>query len=277
MSSEEMNNELHDERLSKLYRQAAHEEPAMGLDSTVLRQARKAVAKADPWWKRGWLTPLATVAVVMLTASLLIQMKQQHPEIVAPASIDEYSPVYQPAPAHQATPQSAGIMADELHQQEPAKAQEMKPAAPAPAKERAATVHAMQAAPLGEASDAAKKPEMMSRSRVMKKDAEAEPAAPEADVSPASQRLSDHELKGALSGSSRAKEQNEKSNVKKTQTMEGTQVMKKLKMTPEPAPWIEHIRSLLKQGKKDEARKEIVAFKAAYPDYKLPADLTDPQ
>lgn len=30
---------------------------------------------------------------------------------------------------------------------------------------------------------------------------------------------------------------------------------------------------LLKQGKKEEARKEVEAFKAAWPDYELPADL----
>ncbi|MES0371323.1 MAG: hypothetical protein ABUK11_03500, partial [Mariprofundaceae bacterium] len=41
----------------------------------------------------------------------------------------------------------------------------------------------------------------------------------------------------------------------------------------DPEAWIAKIRDLLKQKNRDEVLKELEAFKAAYPDYQLPADL----
>ncbi|OIO68044.1 MAG: hypothetical protein CO186_10915 [Zetaproteobacteria bacterium CG_4_9_14_3_um_filter_49_83] len=281
MSPDEMKHDLRDERLSKLYRQSAREEPAMRLDSAVLSQARKAVEKAEPWCKISWLAPLATVGVAMLTVSLVIQMQQQHPEIVAPASMEKSVPVFQTSPVQKSAPdlrsapKSDGLMHDELRLQEPVKRLEMKPAAPV--MDRAAPVNEMKVAPLHKATEAAKKQEAMGQSRMMEKDAEAASTVPTAAVPSAVQGLSEQEMHGELSGFSKAKEQNEKADVKKPQLMQEMQRMKEVEVASEPEQWIENIRALLEQGKQAEALKEIVAFKAAYPDYELPADLVEPQ
>ncbi len=40
-----------------------------------------------------------------------------------------------------------------------------------------------------------------------------------------------------------------------------------------PQDWLARIRQLKQQGKLDEARKELAAFRKHYPDYAVPADL----
>jgi hypothetical protein len=224
-----MDDEMNDERLSRLYREAAREEPAMKLDSAILSQARKAVEKNRPWWRINWIAPLATVGVAMLTVSLVIQMNQQHPQAVAPASVEEAAPVPQSAPKR------AEMVQDKPRQEGSLKALKMKPAAPEPMMDMAPAENEIQAAPSRAAAGAAKKQEMMGRSQLMERDANKEAAA--GVVAPAAVQAA-------------------------TET--------------EPLPpeqWIEKIRALLEQGKKDEAAKEIEAFRATLPDYKLPADL----
>ena len=76
-------NDEHDD-ISRLYQQTRLEEPPMKLDSAVLREARRAVEKKSRFNLAQWLLPLGSVAVVMLTATLFIQMKQEHPEAFAP-------------------------------------------------------------------------------------------------------------------------------------------------------------------------------------------------
>lgn len=80
--------DFHDEQLSGLYRQSRIEEPPMALDSAILQRARQAVETKRRWWpwlRRFWIAPLATAAVALLTVSVVIQMRQQHPEALAPA------------------------------------------------------------------------------------------------------------------------------------------------------------------------------------------------
>jgi len=79
-----LNDDTHDEQLSQLYRQSRIEEPPMALDAAVLSAARQAVEKQPRWRLSGWLLPLGSVAVVMLAATLLIQMRHEHPEVMAP-------------------------------------------------------------------------------------------------------------------------------------------------------------------------------------------------
>lgn len=83
--------ELKDDVLSNLYQRTRIEEPPMALDSAILSQARQAVEKPQHrslWSRMGWVAPLASMAVVMLTVSVVIQMKQQHPESLAPTLMD---------------------------------------------------------------------------------------------------------------------------------------------------------------------------------------------
>ena len=88
--------DLHDELLSNLYQQSRIEEPPMALDSAILTEARKAVEKPERksiWNRMGWMMPLASVAVAMLTVSLFIQTKQEYPEVLDTEIIYDIAPM----------------------------------------------------------------------------------------------------------------------------------------------------------------------------------------
>jgi len=74
----------HDDDLSRLYQKTRIEEPPMKLDSAILREARKAVEKKSGRNLTRWLAPLTSVALVMLTATLIIQMRKEQPALIAP-------------------------------------------------------------------------------------------------------------------------------------------------------------------------------------------------
>jgi len=224
----DMHDGLSDRRLSNLYREAVKEEPPMKLDSAVLSEAKKAVEKKS-WWRRmGWVAPLATAAVAMLTVSLVIQMKQQHPETMAPASVEEAAPAL---PALKSAPANKVLLKEERRQREAQDTVKRKSVAPASAPAKLA---APSAAGMAEPEQ-----EFMRRSTMMEEEkaTEADAVAPLADM-PAE-----------------------------------VQTAPKSEKMLDPENWIVKIRELLKQGEKDEARKEIEAFKAAYPDFELPDDL----
>ncbi len=84
----ETDHNMHDEGISRIYQQSRIEEPPMGLDSAILTQARNAVETKNTSWRgMRWMFPLTSFALVMLTATLFIQMKQEYPEILEPSSV----------------------------------------------------------------------------------------------------------------------------------------------------------------------------------------------
>jgi hypothetical protein len=218
-------NDLHDEYISRLYKKTRIEEPPMALDSAILTQARKVVEKRSLWRRTSWLVPLTTVALTVLTVSVVIQMKQEHPEIIAPASIEQ--PALKSAP--KSKPVKKELMKDELRQAEPAKAMKRKSAAPAPMMEIAPAEDSVKSAPVRSLSNEEKKQESIGRLQFRERDSEAGAVAPSMNRPAALQAA--------------------------------------------PEAWIAKIRALLEAGKKEEAIKELKLFRAAYPDYELPADL----
>jgi len=134
-----LNDDPHDEYLSSLYRQSRIEEPPMALDSAILSEARQAVAKPERRSLVGWLLPLGSVAVVVLAATLLIQMRHEHPEVMSP----QWS-----APAGQSLEDA--VKAKRAAEPTPAREEKsMAPAAkPAPASPASGVLQAPKAQPL---------------------------------------------------------------------------------------------------------------------------------
>ncbi len=215
----------------------------MKLDSSVLSEARRAVEKKPRFNFTRWLVPLSSTAAILLTATLLFHLQQEQPELLplkqqakefsAPATLGKTSP------APESTPLKEKLMKDVRRQTEIAKPAKREAVAPTPIPAPAAPAAAEDAAtaPARNFSDKEMKQEFMGRSQLRARDA-AGVAAPAAS--------------------------------KPTQT---EAVPEAEAAILEPGIWIEKIRALLKEGKKEEARKEFEAFKAAYPDYELPVDL----
>ena len=117
-----MTDELHDERLSRLYREGAAGEPPPALDAAILAAARAAVVPAprrSPGW-RAWMLPMSLAATLVLTVSLtlVVQQEQEQERVGAEAP---------PSAPPSATPSK------------PAEAAKAEAAAPAVRQQKAAT------------------------------------------------------------------------------------------------------------------------------------------
>ena len=212
----------HDD-ISRLYQQTRTEEPPMKLDSAVLRKARRAVLKKSRFNLAQWLLPLGSVAVVMLTATLFIQMKQEHPETFAPKPARD-----------QAMPEAR---------------QAAKPAAPAKGKDAmapAAKRETKAAKEILRLRNNESVPAQLGKAQP-KETASTEsgtaagraPAAPIANLAPM------------------ANIEEEAAEVKSAEV------------------WLDEIRELQKQGKLDEARTRLKAFRTVYPDHSVPKELRE--
>jgi len=220
--------DLEDSKLSALYQQSRIEEPSMKLDSTILTQARTSTEK-QPAEKRSyfgfnirWLIPLSSFALAMLTVTLFIQIKQEHPAIIAPSTI-----------------QIEENMSDDLKN-------DLN-------KTNIGETHENDAA-------GALTPVMKMKS-----------APAEMEIAPA-RSLKKQPMQQELTGESHFRMRDETSPASTLTAPSETKALKRQAIA-DPENWIIKIRALLAQHKKAEAIKELEAFKAAYPDYPLPADL----
>ncbi len=227
--------DLEDSRLSALYQKSRLEEPAMRLDSVILTRARHAVEKKTLlWFKEHWLVPLSSFALAMLTVSLFIQMKQERPDVIAPAT---RAPSIQAKEHLKDDVQMKEYPASEVRR----KSREGRTTA-APAR---ASVPEMKQESAGKAiAPAAEGIRTQQRGQRQRTNRE--------DVQP-----------GNIQGFTEAPENAPLS----------SGVTNKASATEKPGVWIERIRLLIKQQKKEEAIRELNMFRQTFPAYKLPDDL----
>ncbi|HKI61351.1 MAG TPA: hypothetical protein VKA31_03570 [Mariprofundaceae bacterium] len=221
-----------DDKLSGLYQQSRTDEPPMKLDAAVLGHARKAVAR-KPFRLSRWLAPMAAVATVMLTTSLIIVMKSEHPEVMQGNVVTDklISPEPMTKEASPATVES-GISRDQA----------------APARSRMA--------PAGEA---APQPKALQEERLLK----AMPAAPAARDA-----ASDMEKEKKAEGVTGAAVGGVSGN---TAGKAPAAVMKKQKVLS-PEAWLAEILRLREDGRETEVAENMQRFRMQYPDYKIPDD-----
>ena len=81
-----------DAKLTALYREAARDMPPPALDAAILAAARREVgARPRPAgfsFARAWRGPLSVAAVVVLSVSLVMLMREEAPDVVAPPRAD---------------------------------------------------------------------------------------------------------------------------------------------------------------------------------------------
>lgn len=245
-----MSDDIRDEQLSRLYREAGAAEPPSALDAAILTAAREAVAprpRRRAWWQR-WAAPVGVAATAVLTVTLTLLVRQEQavreqlpspPEAPRPAP-DQMLPQIVPAvPA--ARPRAEPILQD-AESRAPARTSELpRQAAPPAAAETklqqpvpaAAGAVAPRAVPAESLESAAPAP-----APVQKRE-----AAPAADaVEMRAKTLLRKDTPGANAARS-------------------------------PEQWLEDIRRLKRQGRQQEAAESLAEFRKAYPDFGLPEDL----
>ncbi len=261
--NDQFNDDLHDEQLSNLYQQSRIEEPPMALDSAILTEARKAVEKPEKkalWNRIGWVMPLASVAVAMLTVALFIQTKQEHPKVLDTGIM------------HDVAPMEESI----LHKEdvaEPLMDREMRVApAPKPAKEviekkrisvpaiRLRSASPAPSSTTGAASHAPKAKRMlkMERQPMATQQFKSAPAPIQADSVESGLTNEASESLGAV----------QRSKQSQSETVSRAPVEMQIDI------WLEHIRELIRSGKLDEAKESLEAFRKTHPNHPLPEDVT---
>lgn len=266
MSIRHQNPSEHDPAISALYRKADDLAPPFPLDEAILATAHHAARQR----RQRWVLPLSTAAVVMLSVTVLMNM---HDEWDFSRELADNAPTSQPSPSASShterqlaekTESASDNAPRQLAREEdsvdsaPAEMRAQKPAPATPptveAKARIASPPAMANAPSSEQPQQAARLKAESDSTLAFTDALS-------DLSGAVEQEADYKRKSAASPQN-------------TERPQATTIAPAEQEVLEPKPWLEKIRKLLKATKKDDARKELEAFKKRYPDYKLPADLT---
>jgi len=235
----------------------------MALDSAILTQARKVVEKSEKkslWNRIGWMMPLASVAVAMLTVSLFIQTKQEHPDVLDTGIMYDVTPMEESVLEKEEA-------AEPLMKGEKRAVQAKKTAKELIKKQKVIVPEVMQApgfsAPPSTTGAASQTPKPKPRLKQQRRPtaASAFMAAPEPAQSDSLESgLINEEMESrdavrshsVRSLSETKSEATDKSNIEK---------------------WLEQIRELIRKGETDEAIKSLEKFRKAHPDYSLPEDI----
>ena len=225
-----------DDKVSRRYRELAREEPPRHVDEAILSAARRAADARPaplvvPTGRRRWYFPLAAAAVIVLAVAVTVHVeRQQRDAEVAEAPVRQQQSAPVQAPAEPARPAERPRAFTPDPKPEPEPPQELRAQRKA---EVLADVQKPQAAPAAPAPAAA--PEASGR-----RDAVTEMR--EAPQARAAMRSSAEATAGAVSGLAAA--------------------------TPEQ--WLQGIADLKRQGKHEEAERELAEFRKRYPNYRIP-------
>ena len=240
-----MSDDIRDERLSRLYREAADAAPPEALDRAILAASRAALAPARrrARWQ-AWTLPMGVAATLVLTVTLtLMVQREQEPPLGeaplprAPAAVPlERAEPGADLPAKAAAPPGAKREAVRREAEAPLAAPAPMPAASRPASQPPVVEQKALPAPAPEAVGAA---EPARPAAAMRRQ-----SAPAADA--VEMRAKSAPLRKEAAGAAAAR-------------------------TPEQ--WLEEIRQLKAQGRDQQAAEALAEFRQAYPDYRLPEDL----
>jgi hypothetical protein len=247
-----------DPKISQRYRDLPREEPPRALDDAILAAARRAAETRPaplvvPSGRRRWYFPLAAAAVIVLAVAVTVHVERQQPDVeiaeaplaapppLAPSVLEE-----QPAPAQ--VPKAGAKR--ELFTPDPkpaADARELraKRDAEPPADLQKAQQAPTSPAPAPAASARAPAQDAVSGARESARADVAKPAAPmrqESSVRASSAPSAAPAAVGALGAFAYAS----------------------------PEQWLQGIDDLKRQGRHDEAEKQLAEFRKRYPDYRIP-------
>lgn len=280
-----------DHSLSQAYRDADHPEPSPALDARILDAARQAVAgpavrKRSRWF--AWALPISTAAVLVLGLTVLLEVQHQAPEYLQPPGEPAATAgpgadaAPEPLPAESTVRVPYQVPAETMRQSEAAQSEEP----PVKALERAP--ERKSSAPWS-AADSIPEPQPF---RSPSREAPAVPPTPQpaakAEPRPLPQAApmaaqDAAEAPSSLAGQSAARmtapppASAAAPGQESAPAFSFSQGLSKRKavapVTERPEQLVESIRRLLREGRVEEARKELEKLRGAYPGFALPEDM----
>jgi len=235
-----------DPRVTRVYRQLGDEEPPAGVDAAIRAAARR---EADahpaplvaPTGRRKWYFPVAAAAVIVLAVAVSWQVERERP-----ATIADGLPVRE-------EPQLQAGRQDAL-QAKPQKEDQARREAASPAKK----------------PPAPQKPSAPQRETRMKEAVPAAPPPAEPQALAKTQSNVADAARPAAEAAARDRAADRARAVRAARTAPiDPKPLASLGLDEAPAPWLERIARLRKEGRHEEADKALAEFRQKDPDYKI--------
>ena len=261
--------------LSRLYKDAPQEQPTTQFEQTILAAARDAAAQRTRTKVSGWQRflqaldrariPVATAASIVLVVGIAVGVYRQH-GLNVPADFDAPPPAAPAAAAPENVEQRADARANR------------RPAAPTVLIEKngqKAPGLSKAEAPADQGADPAMRKETKNK---LSKDLAPAPAGASVEevATPLRSKVAPPASvaqEKALPAAEPALKPNESLHAPKAKQDTRSTVGEALPATPLPEAWLQQIENLLEQKNLIAARRELKAFKQAYPAYVLPEHL----
>lgn len=260
-----------DPKLSRLYREASSEAPPAALDAAILAAARERIAKPERRKRSSWLNwmaPASAIATLVLGVSIALLIEREQPATTpgtTPGKIlEQTAPGPAAPPAARETESPKAKAADST-----APAAAMKKEAPAtPAPARAPAPAAQAPAPIAPAQAPPRA---------------AEPRPPAAEAFPAERRAERGMAAPEAAQSKSAREQNAAGDAVPGAAAAGapaapaaagkTAPLRQETILRSAKAWLEEISDLMRDGRDEEAARQLAEFRKAYPAHPVPEDL----
>ena len=257
-----------DPEISARYRELPREEPPRHLDDAILAKARRAVAARPaplvaPTGRRRWYFPLAAAAVIVLAVAVTLHVERERPDAeTTVATLPEPAPKEEPpamqapapaapAPAREAAPAPKEFVPDPKPQAAPAPAPASPPLADTTAQAREDYERRAAAAEL------ARVQAEFERSRVEP------PAAASGRAEPEIAQPQASAAREGAAPAAKALRRAPEASRRQASALAGFTY-------PSPEQWLQGIDDLKRQGRHDEAEKQLAEFRKRYPDYRIP-------
>jgi hypothetical protein len=259
-----------DDDISKRYRELPREEPPRHLDDAIRAAARRAVHTRPaplvvPTGRQRWYFPLAAAAIIVLAVAVTMHVEREQPgeEIVsapaAPAApaeepkAEQSRPVPQPERRRKTESTDSRELRDAAPPPELQKAPQPAAAPPAPAAAPAPSppgptqdaIRGAQESAAGALASRAETAPKASSAPAARSESARAPAAPEANAQ--LRRADEGRRAGPLSAFS----------------------------VQSPEQWLQGIDDLKRQGRHEEAERELAEFRKRYPNYRIPEAITE--
>ena len=254
-----------EERISRRYRELPREEPPRHLDDAILAAARRAVHTRPaplvvPSGRQRWYFPLAAAAIIVLAVAVTVHMDREQPaeEMLSSSTVTAPAAAQQAAPPPPAAEPAAPASPRRFEMRDEARAQKPAPApspSPAPSSDERAK---REAAP----AELLKAPEPASPPVVVP-----QAAPPPSSATTSEDTLIAQQAAGAAMGRVEAPKASAAKRRLDEDASSGTRLAASVVQSPEQ--WLQGIADLRRQGRHEEADKELAEFRKRYPKYQI--------
>jgi hypothetical protein len=267
------------DELSRLYREAARQEPPQALDEAILAASRRAAGDRPHALRpaRHWTVPLALAATVVLTFSVTVMVHEEQQADKALLSLPDRAPVpAKSAPTPQTQPQEAKSSVAIPKAETAAVPSLMPKSAPAgqlaaPARQKSTDAlqdaPSLPASPVPATQGAASQPVPTATENLHTEPAEAERRAPAPALVPAPRS----DFGATQPAPALRKQRMQERSLEQSPDISGA--VRSMTTGKTPEQWLAEIRALKRDGHGEEAVMQLAEFKRRFPEYRLSDDL----